>query len=277
MTRNAPSTAAMPPLADPSALSPDQVRRYREDGVVALPSVVPSRHLELLRAGCAGAIARADRAMDARGADVDGLSRRGSRYFIAQPSLDQRELFAFIASPLLAGICRALLGDDVWVFYEQYVVKGPETGMAFSWHQDSGYVGTDTPHRPYLTCWVALDDMSEENGTVHVLPAPRAGIRSRVEHIQDPAVNDLVGYFGSDPGDPVLCPAGSIACFSSVTFHRSGWNRTPRLRRTYVIQYAGQDVRRNDGAPWGRTERLLDGGRLVLRADAPGAGPGSQA
>ena len=41
----------------------------------------------------------------------------------------------------------------------------------------SGYVGTDTPHRPYLTCWVALDDMSEENGTVHVLPAPRAGIR----------------------------------------------------------------------------------------------------
>ena len=64
-------------------------------------------------------------------------------------------------------------------------------------------------------------------------------------------------------GDPVLCPAGSVACFTSVTFHRSGWNRTPRLRRTYLIQYAGEDIRRRDGSPWGRTERLIQGGQVI--------------
>lgn len=26
------------------------------------------------------------------------------------------------------------------------------------------------PHKPYLTCWCTLDDVSEENGTVYVLP-----------------------------------------------------------------------------------------------------------
>jgi ectoine hydroxylase-related dioxygenase (phytanoyl-CoA dioxygenase family) len=162
----------------------------------------------------------------------------------------------------MAEVCRALLGPEVWVFWEQYVVKGAENGMSFSWHQDSGYVSADTPHRPYLTCWVALDDMVVENGTVYVLPTPRVGIRTRVQHIHDPETNDQVGYFGADPGDPVICPAGSIACFSSVVFHRSGWNRTPRLRRTYLIQYSGEPIARKDGVAWGRTERVLKAGEL---------------
>jgi hypothetical protein len=38
----------------------------------------------------------------------------------------------------------------------------------------------------------------------------------RCEHVRDKQSNDLVGYFGDDPGDPVIVPAGSIACFSST-------------------------------------------------------------
>ena len=41
----------------------------------------------------------------------------------------------------------------------------------------------------------------------------------------------MVGYFGDDPGDPVIVPAGSIACFSSTLFSRSGINATDRMRR----------------------------------------------
>jgi ectoine hydroxylase-related dioxygenase (phytanoyl-CoA dioxygenase family) len=47
-------------------------------------------------------------------------------------------------------------------------VKAAEQGMPFSWHQDSGFI--DHRHRPYLTCWIALDDMTEANGTVYLLP-----------------------------------------------------------------------------------------------------------
>ena len=61
-------------------------------------------------------------------------------------------------------------------------VKGTEGSMHLAWHQDSGYVGF--PHRPYLTCWCALDDMSEENGTVYILPYERAGTRELVEHTE---------------------------------------------------------------------------------------------
>ena len=37
-------------------------------------------------------------------------------------------------------------------------------------------------------------------------------------------------------------PAGSIACFSSTLFHRSGPNTTDRIRRVYVAQYAAEPI-----------------------------------
>ena len=108
--------------------------------------------------------------------------------------------------------------------------------MQFGWHQDSGFIGY--PHAPYLTCWIALDDVSEANGTVYLLPYARAGTRDVVEHVRDEETNDMIGYFGDDAGDPVVVPAGSIVCFSSTVFHRSGPNTTEHMRRIYVAQYS---------------------------------------
>ena len=65
------------------------------------------------------------------------------------------------------------------------LVKAAEQGTRFSWHQDSGYSvydGGAERHAPYLTCWLALDDMSEENGTISLLPYSRAGTNELVEH-----------------------------------------------------------------------------------------------
>ena len=246
----------------PAPLSADQVRSFQEHGWTLLPAALPAAHLALLRGSCQTAIDTMEAEMDRQGKDVLGISHRGKRYFSCNTSQQDPRLLDFIFSPFMAGICRQLLGDEVRVFWEQYVIKGAETGMSFAWHQDSGYVAADSPHPPYLTCWVALDDMCEENGTIYVLPTSRLGITARVEHHRDPVTNDLVGYFGSDPGDRVDCPAGSLALFSSITFHRSGWNRTQRMRRVYLIQYSAGRIAKADGSPWGRDEVLLAGGRL---------------
>ena len=250
-------------IAPSALLTPDQIAHYQREGFILLPQVIPPPLLGLLRDGAQASMDATNAEMDAKGTDVLGINQRHSRYFSCHPSATNRRLYDFIYSPLMEGISRQLLGDTVHVFWEQYVIKGAENGMSFSWHQDSGYVGAETPHKPYLTCWCALDDMSEANGTAYILPQSRAGIRSRVEHIPDPQTNDLVGYFGSDPGDPVLCPAGSIALFNSVTFHRSGWNRTSRMRRVYLIQYSHKPIMRQDGQPWGRTEPFLVNGQRI--------------
>ena len=46
----------------------------------------------------------------------------------------------FLFGEAMRAVTTALLGDDVFLFNEQWVVKGAEEGMKFAWHQDSGYV-----------------------------------------------------------------------------------------------------------------------------------------
>ena len=237
------------------------IDQYREEGWCLLENAIPAEHLALLRGCCQRAIDDSNAEMDRLGTDVNGIDRRNSRYFSTQPSLKQPELMRFVRSPLMGAVCRALLGPEAFIFYEQYVVKAAEGGLHFGWHQDSGYVGDG--HEPYLTCWCALDDMSEANGTISVLPFSRAGGCKLLPHTPDPETNDMIGYHGDDPGIPVICPAGSIALFSSFTLHRSGANRTDRWRRSYLVHYSQEIIRRYDGQPWGRTEPVLVGGELV--------------
>ena len=222
-----------------AAITPDHARQFREEGCFILERVVPTRDLEMLRGECRRFIDERDREMDRLGVDKLDLDHRGSRYFVHAYG-DCIAIRRFLLSDLMAEIARAALGKTVYLFNEQYVVKAAERGMEFGWHQDSGFIGY--PHRPYLTCWIALDDVSEVNGTVYLLPYSRAGTRDVVEHTHDDETNDRVGYFGDDPGDPVSVPAGSIACFSSTVFHRSGPNTTDRMRRVYVAQYSPEPI-----------------------------------
>lgn len=249
-----------------SVVTPAQRQQYIDEGYFILEQVIPSHHLDLLRGECQTAIDRLNARMDAQGVDVMGINHRNKRYFVSNCFKEQPVLRDFLFSDLMADICRAALGDDAYLFWEQYVVKGAETGMKFSWHQDSGYVGYPN-HKPYLTCWCALDDMSEANGTVHLLPYSRSGIRTWVLHVQEAGTNDKVGYFGSDPGLVAEVPAGSIVAFSSVVFHSSGTNTSKNMRRVYLAQYSREPIMSADGTkPWGNAEPFLRNGRSVAGA-----------
>ena len=165
----------------------------------------------------------------------------------------------------MAEVCKATIGDNAVLFNEQWVVKGAEQGMNFAWHQDSGYVLAEDPgtdHAPYVTCWCTLDEVNEENGTVYLLPHSTAGTRGKIiEHERDPDVNDLIGYRGDEPGIALEVPAGSIVAFSSFNLHRSGANRSAKLRRVYLPQYASQPmVNSQTGTQMNVATPFLNGG-----------------
>ena len=164
----------------------------------------------------------------------------------------------------------AVLGDTVYYTHSEIVVKrgendkSPTGKTAFGWHQDSGYVPYQ--HTPYLSCWCALSEMTTTNGTISVLPIernPPPDENHRVrwyakprpsgatqfpsyQHRKDENSPDLVGYFGTDPGVEVLCPAGSIAVFSSLTLHCSSPNRSNALRSAFNVQYAAVPLMSED-------------------------------
>lgn len=245
-----------------SMISEEQKRQYREEGYFLLEKAMPQEHLEMLRDECQRFIDIEDARMDEAKTDVLGINHRHKRYFVAGACAMSQRIGEFVYSELTAELCRATLGPDAYLFWDQYVVKGAEVGMKFGWHQDSGYVGHE--HRPYLTLWCALDDMRIENGTVYILPYSRAGSRDVQPHVQEAGTNDLIGYHGSDPGIPVIVPAGSIAVFSSTTFHRSGSNTTNKMRRVYLAQYSGEIIMDKEGVkPQGQHEAFLKGGKRV--------------
>ncbi|MCA9047380.1 MAG: phytanoyl-CoA dioxygenase family protein [Planctomycetaceae bacterium] len=215
-------------------------QQYREDGYFIVERAIPDGHLKILRDSCELLIDLMHQEMDRLGTDHIHISHRNKRYHIAKQYAQAPGLSDYVFSPLMADVCRATVGENAWLFYDQYVAKAAEQGIRFSWHQDSGYL--DFPHRPYVTVWAAVDDMTEENGTARVLPFSQCGIRTRVDHIRDPATGDKTGYFGKEPGVPAIVPAGSLVVFSSVTFHCSGANTTDRMRRAYVTQYSSEPI-----------------------------------
>ena len=247
-------------------ITEDQKRHYQEDGYFILESVLGEEDLALVRKKCDELVAEQEAEMDRLGTDELNLSRRGSRYFIFNAFRDHPELADFVFSDIFEEICRATVGENALLFWEQFVVKGTSKSSrsAFSWHQDAGYVdGLPVPH--YVNAWVALDDVNEDNGTIYLLSYSKAGTRARVDHVVDEETGDRVGYFGDDPGVPVIAPAGSIAVFSSTTFHRSGPNVTDKYRRAYALQFAEEPVHEADGSIMGLTEQFLVNGKRVRK------------
>ncbi len=230
--------------ASQSLVTDDHRLQFQEEGYFILERAIPPQHLQILSDSCDLLIDVMHQEMDRLGTDHIHISHRGLRYHIAKQFEQAPGLAEYVFSPLMADVCRATIGPDAFLFYEQYVAKCAEKGMPFSWHQDSGYLGF--PHRPYVTIWAAVDEMTEENGTACVLPWSTVGIRTLVEHVRNPETGDKVGYFGREPGVPAVVPAGSLVVFSSLTFHRSGANTTDRMRRAYVTQYSAEPVFRPD-------------------------------
>lgn len=252
-----------------SRITPSQREQFEREGFFILERVLSDEQLENLREEAKRFVTLMDAEMDAQGVITMGITHKGNRYFIGNRFPDSRKLREFLFSDLMADVCRATLGDEAYLFNEQYVLKAAEKGMAFGWHQDSGYIGY--PHRPYLSCWCALDDMTIENGTVSVLTYEQAGTRDWTVHTQEESTNDLIGYRGDNPGTPAIIPAGSIVVFSSTVFHRSGTNVTDQWRRVYLAQYAAEPIMRPDGSGLsGHAVPFLKNGENIYVEDAHG-------
>jgi hypothetical protein len=132
-------------------------RRFRDEGFFVIEGAMSPKDLETLRGECQRFVDERDREMTRLGVDTLDLCHRGRRYFVhaygKSPAVER-----FLFSDLMAQSAQAALGDTVYLFNEQYVVKAAERGMKFGWHQDSGF--TPYPHPPYLMCWIPLDDVT---------------------------------------------------------------------------------------------------------------------
>ena len=231
---------------------------YRTQGYAVFEGVLTSAVLEMLREQCAVALAREDARMDLQGVDTIGLSHRGKRYLVAQCQQFQPVLRQLLLSPLMAELCRATLGFNAYFFLDQFLVRGPEIGMPFGWHQDSAHVlanGGPPDHLPYVTCWCPLDEATAESGTLRFIPfSVNPQSRGILPHRREPVTNDLIADVDESEMVTVEVTPGSVVTFSSRVLNSTGPNLTTRMHRTYIAQYT--------------SEAMINPGSRQLRRDA---------
>ena len=194
-----------------------------------------------------------------------GIARADEITFSAHLVAQSPVLAKFARHPKLLGVCAALLGPDVRLYWDQSVYKKPNTTAEFPWHQDNGY--TYVEPQQYLTCWIALTDATPDNGCPWVVPGLHR--QGTLAH----RWTDL-GFqcFADHPQAQAMpVPAGSIAVFSSLTPHRTGPNLTAETRKSYILQYApdgalmypqGQEPIPANNPDW--QFPILEGGNAVV-------------
>lgn len=182
------------------------------------------------------------------------------RPFIGQVHTRSEACATFVRRPEFSGICRALIGDDADLYYNQAVMKPPGKGRSFGWHQDTQYVITEPLE--YVTCWVAVADATIENGTIWIVPGMhRQGL---LPHIYDDEAKEWQCQFDASSKIPVELKAGQMAVFNSLLPHSSGPNTSQTTRYAYVPQYHVAGVRqRESGDLTGDQFPVLRDGRAV--------------
>jgi phytanoyl-CoA hydroxylase len=168
------------------------------------------------------------------------IYRAGEITFTTHLVAKSAALRDLVSRPPLRDIAVDLLGPEVRLYWDQAVYKKPGTESPFPWHQDNGY--TFVLPQQYLTCWIALDDVTEDNGCPWVVP----GLHRQGTLAHRSSDLGFVCLDEAPDAVPVPAPAGSVVVFSSLTPHCTGANRTSEVRRAYIVQYAPDGARTYD-------------------------------
>ncbi len=142
------------------------------------------------------------------------------------------EVFEQIARKAeIVDVIEDLLGPNIKLYTDQLMMKPRFNGTVTDWHQDSMSWAHFAPQE-HVSCWVALDDATAENGCMTVIPK---------SHSWGPIAQEYKDRFLANPllekPTAVELPAGSCMFHHGLNFHRTGANPTPNRRRGLALHY----------------------------------------
>ncbi len=142
-----------------------------------------------------------------------------------------------------------LLNGPVRFWHDQLFCKPAKHGGVVAWHQDYSYWDRTVP-MAHLTCWIALDDSTVENGCLHYVPGshrwsllPITGLAGRMDAIRQVLNEEQWEQFQKPVA--IELPKGYAAFHHPLMVHGSFENRTERPRRAAVINVFRDGVRSN--------------------------------
>jgi len=144
-----------------------------------------------------------------------------------------------------------VLGPNILAWGSNFFIKDPGDNAYISWHQDSTYWGLS--HPDVVTAWIALSDVTIENGAMRMLP--RSHLLNQLPHVDTFAEHNLltrgqevqVDVDESKTVDVLLKP-GEMSLHHVRIVHGSGPNLTDNRRIGLAIRYVPTYVSQTSGA-----------------------------
>jgi 2-oxoglutarate-dependent dioxygenase len=230
----------MPPTSSvvrPLTLTENELYYYREYGYLLIPNflddavVAPLREqvLDVLEAN---GVSRAQ--MDHASDTADKL--RQNPQYLAGSLLDE-----LINGANTIAIASQLIGGPAVRYLPFTAVKAGGGGGQFHFHQDNNYTQHD-PALGSINIWVALVNMTPENGCLQMVPASH---KAGVLDWENAGDGDAHRKVKLDPQTflPIRMRAGDAVAFTRLTVHGSGPNHTSQARVAYGLQYHREDVK----------------------------------
>jgi ectoine hydroxylase-related dioxygenase (phytanoyl-CoA dioxygenase family) len=223
-----------------ASLTPDQTAFFHENGYLAGVRILSDEQVEVLRA-------EAERLMDPAhpGHNLfyefhsNESASAGSALFHAlghwriEPGFHD-----LLWHPAFVGPASQLLDGGVRFWHDQLFSKPPRHGGVVAWHQDYSY-WTRTQPMQHLTCWIGLDDSTQDNGCLWYVPGshrwpllPITGLAGDMDEIRTVLSQEQKAAFRPVP---IELKKGEASFHHPLMVHGSYENRTDRPRRAAVV------------------------------------------
>ena len=148
---------------------------------------------------------------------------------------------ATVESPV-ADCVADLIGPNVKLHHTKVNSKLPGGSTAVKWHQDFPF----TPHTndDLVTALLMVDDVTDDNGPLEVMPGSHRGEIHRLWHagVFTGAVDETVAARCSS--ERVVCTgkAGSVCLMHTRLLHGSAPNRSDQPRTLHISVYSAEDA-----------------------------------
>ena len=193
-----------------------------------------------------------------------GVERKGVIHFQGAWNVEEAFHDLVFAPRLTVPLCQLLGTDSVRFFHDQIFYKPARHGGVVAWHQDYSY-WTRTGPVGHITCFIALDDSTLENGCLHLVPGshrwnllPKVELTGQKKEDMDSIKSVMsAAQLAEFKPVPMFLKAGEASFHHSLTLHGSYANNSERSRRSLVLNYMKADTVSNSDQP------LMPGGQRM--------------
>jgi ectoine hydroxylase-related dioxygenase (phytanoyl-CoA dioxygenase family) len=233
-------------------LTSEQIAFFAANGYLVVPDVVTPDLLSRLRRDFDGWVQESRGHTSAYGRISDGrprfdiepghsAERPGLRRVSSPAEESDAYLEAATSSRMVAAVAD-LIGPNVKLHHTKINSKLPRTATKVDWHQDFGF----TPHSndDVVTALLMVDEVTDENGPLEVLPASHKGPLESLWHDGRFTGSVDAATTARCVAQAVRCTgkAGSVCLMHTRLLHGSAPNNSDRARTLYIVVYSAEDA-----------------------------------